>query len=100
MAVGAAGAGGGGVVGWGAQGGHPSTSRRAAPCALKPLGAHTQPSISLQGPSGMNEGAAGMSKGLLASPAAMGAWGAAAAAAARGGGWGSRWVGGRAERGP
>lgn len=33
-----------------------------SPCALKPLGAQTQPSISFQGPSGMRMGAAGMLK--------------------------------------
>ncbi len=32
------------------------------PCALKPWGAQTQPSISFHGPSGMRTGAAGMSK--------------------------------------
>lgn len=35
---------------------------RHSPCALKPLGAQMQPSISFQGPSGMRMGAAGMSK--------------------------------------
>lgn len=52
---------------------------RPAPCALKPLGAHTQPSTAFQGPSGIRMGAAGMLKSpgtgeaAAATPTARGA---------------------------
>ena len=41
-----------------------------SPCALKPLGAVTQPSISFQGPSGIKMGAAGMVKSPGGTPEA------------------------------
>ena len=48
--------------------------RAESPCALKPLGAHTQPSTSRQGPSGIRMGAALMLNSPAAGETAAAAW--------------------------